>query len=143
MRVNRSALVPFSALQMFYLVDEIESYSQFLPWCKSTKIIDRQESEVTASIDIAKAGLNKTFTTRNFNSPGKEIKMTLVDGPFKQLDGAWVFESLNETACKVNLNIEFEFSNKLMDISLGPIFGHICNSLVDSFVKRAKEIHGK
>ncbi|MDH5547785.1 MAG: type II toxin-antitoxin system RatA family toxin [Gammaproteobacteria bacterium] len=141
--ITRSALVPFRAEQMFDLVDDIVSYPGFLPWCKSTNVIERVEESVTASIEIAKAGLHKSFTTRNANEKGKRIEMELVEGPFKKLQGLWNFEQLNDKACKVSLNIEFEFSNKILDKTVGPIFGQICNSLVEAFVKRAQELYGK
>jgi len=159
--INRSALVPFSATLMFKLVDDIEDYPAFLPWCKSTHIIKREiDSDVisaentnstadlnalntvTASIEIAKAGLNKTFTTRNINTNQNQIEMNLVDGPFKSLHGYWRFTPLDEHACKVTLDIEFDFSNKLLSMTLGPVFSQICNSLVNAFVSRAKDVYG-
>lgn len=138
--INRSALVPYSANQMFQLVDDIEKYADFLPWCKSTHVLNRSKNEVTASIEIAKAGINKTFTTKNINSKN-QIELNLVDGPFKSLHGFWRFTVLDEKACKVSLDIEFHFSNKLISMTLGPIFSQICNSLVNAFVDRAGRIY--
>lgn len=141
--INRSALVPFTAEQMFYLVDDIEAYPGFLPWCKSTTVMERVDAEVRACIDIAKAGIHKSFTTRNQNQRPNRIEMSLVEGPFKHLEGLWRFDALNEKACKVSLDIEFEFSNKIFEKTIGPIFGHICNTLVEAFVKRAQDVYGK
>ncbi len=141
--INRSALVPFSASLMYELVNNIEKYAEFLPWCKSTTVHQRQGKEVEASIEISKAGFNKTFTTRNVNEQNSEIAMKLVHGPFKTLNGKWFFVALDESACKVTLEIDFEFSNKLLDMSFGPIFGQICNTMVESFVKRAEDLYGK
>lgn len=141
--INRSALVPFSANDMFKLVDDIEHYPAFLPWCKSTTIISRDENEVTASIEIAKAGINKSFTTRNINTKPEQIEMNLVDGPFKSLHGYWRFQALDDNACKVSLDIEFDFSSKLLSMTLGPVFSQICNSLVNAFVSRAAQVYGK
>ncbi|MDH3326879.1 MAG: type II toxin-antitoxin system RatA family toxin [Gammaproteobacteria bacterium] len=147
--INRSALVPFSANDMFKLVDDIERYAEFLPWCKSTNIIDRatggndNSGEVIASIDISKAGIHKTFTTRNINTNASQIEMNLVDGPFKSLHGYWRFTALNESACKVSLDIEFDFSNQLLSMTLGPVFSQICNSLVNAFVGRAAVVYGR
>lgn len=138
--INRSALVPYSANQMFQLIDDIEQYAEFLPWCRSTQILSRDNNEVTASIEIAKAGINKTFTTKNINSEN-QIEMNLVDGPFKSLHGYWRFSELDENACKVSFNIEFHFSNKLLGMTLGPIFSQICNSLVNAFVSRAGKVY--
>jgi len=138
--VNRSALVPFSASKMFSLVDDIEQYPEFLPWCKSTTVIERSDNEVIASIEIAKAGINKSFTTKNHNTEN-QIEMSLVDGPFKSLHGYWRFTPLDDDACKVSLDIEFDFSSKLMSMTLGPIFSQICNSLVNAFVERAMKVY--
>lgn len=140
--INRSALVPFSAESMFQLVDDIAAYPEFLPWCKSTNIRERNENEVVASIEMSKAGINKTFTTRNALVNFEKIEMQLVDGPFESLEGCWRFESLSANACKISLDIQFEFSSKILSMSVGPVFSQICNSLVNAFVKRAQEKYG-
>ena len=141
--VNRSALVPFSAEQMFALVNDIGAYPEFLPWCKTTNILERTSDKVKASIEIAKAGINKSFTTCNENTQPSLIKMNLVEGPFKHLEGFWRFDVLNEKASKVSLDIEFEFSNKILEKTVGPVFGHICNTMVEAFVRRARETYGR
>ena len=141
--INRSALVPFGADQMFQLVDDIVAYPQFLPWCKSTNEIERAADGVKASIEISKAGLQKTFTTANVNSENECIEMRLVDGPFKHLQGFWRFQQFDGKACKITLDIEFEFTNRILDKTLGPIFGQICNNLVEAFVKRAQDLYGR
>ena len=140
--IHRNAIVPFSSEKMFKLVDDIASYPLFLPWCKSTKIYSRDAQEVKASIEISKAGINKSFTTCNQNSNFSSIELNLVEGPFKSLKGRWHFEELKVDACKVSLEIEFEFSNKILSMTLGPIFSQICNTLVNSFVSRAKVVYG-
>lgn len=140
--INRSALVPYSAQKMFVLVDDINAYPQFLPWCRSSKEHLRDPEIVEASIEISKSGINKTFTTRNTLHNFHLIEMHLVEGPFKSLHGYWRFEELNDAACKVTLDIEFEFSNKILSMTLGPVFSHICNTLVNAFVSRAKEVYG-
>ncbi len=140
--ISKSALVTYSPEQMFKLIDDIEAYSDFLPWCgKATEIL-RDEKNVEASILISYSGLNKEFTTHNKNTAFEKIEMHLVNGPFKNLDGVWLFESLGETACKVSLNLEFEFSSKIISVTLGPIFSKIANSLVDAFIKRADTVYG-
>jgi len=139
--VSRSALVPFSARQMFDLVDDIDAYPQFLPWCRSTQIHSRDDQQVKASIEIAKAGINQRFTTCNINTGGEVIEMQLVDGPFKSLHGYWRFQALSDSACKVSLDLEFEFSSKVLSMTLGPIFSQICNTMVEAFVKRAREVY--
>lgn len=140
--VNRSALVPYSAEQMFALVDDISSYSDFLPWCRSTKEHRRIETEVEASVEIAKASVNKTFRTINLLNRPDTIEMKLVDGPFKYLHGFWRFQELKAGACKTSLDLEYEFSNKLVSLAISPIFDQIANTLVDSFVARAKQYYG-
>jgi len=141
--INRSALVPFSAESMFDLVDDIEAYPLFLPWCKSTTVFLREGSDVEAAIEMSKAGINKSFTTRNISHDKVAIEMRLVEGPFQSLEGRWSFQTLNASASKISLDIEFEFSNKLLSMSIGPVFSQICNSLVNAFVSRAQEVYGR
>ena len=140
--ISKSALVIHSPEEMFKLVDDIEAYSEFLPWCGKATEIFRDEDNVEASLFISHSGLNKEFTTKNKNKAFEKIEMHLVNGPFKNLDGVWLFEPLGETACKVSLNLEFEFSSKIISVTLGPIFSKIANSLVDAFIKRADTVYG-
>ncbi len=141
--ISRSALVPYAAHQMFHLVDDIESYPEFLPWCRSTKILSREQDEVHASIELARSGVHKTFTTCNRAQKNKMIEIRLVEGPFKHLEGFWRFESLSESGCKVSLDLEFEFASKLLGMAVGPVFHQIANSLVDAFTRRAIDVYGK
>jgi len=127
---------------MFTLVDAIRDYPKFLPWCRSSAELDRDEDEVKASIEIAKGAMNKSFTTQNRMQKNKVIEMSLVDGPFKHLHGFWRFDELNDGACKVSLDLNFEFSNMLIGLAIGPVFNQVANTLVDSFVARAKEVYG-
>lgn len=140
--LSRSALVPYEPQEMYALVNEIEHYPEFLPWCKSTRIHERIEDEVRATIELAKGGVHKSFTTRNRMQAGKMIEIGLVDGPFSHLHGFWRFDRLGETACKVSLDMEFDFSNRLLGLAVGPVFGQIVASLVDAFVKRARDVYG-
>ena len=140
--ISKSALVTHSPEDMFKLVDDIEAYSEFLPWCGKATEISRDDENVEASIFISHSGLNKEFTTQNKNTEFEKIEMNLVNGPFKNLDGVWLFEPLGESACKVSLNLEFEFSSKIINVTLGPVFSKIANSLVDAFIKRADNIYG-
>lgn len=141
--INKSALVSYSAAGMFELVNDIEAYPQFLPWCRQSQVLSRDADLIRASIEIAYKSLNKTFTTQNRLQHNKMIEMRLVEGPFKHLEGFWRFEALDEAACKVSLDLEFEFSNRLVGLAMGPIFTQIANTLVDSFVKRANDVYGK
>lgn len=141
--VHKSALVPYSASEMYALVADIESYGEFLPWCGGARVLARDAETLTAAIDIAYSGVHKTFTTRNRGVPGAKMEMHLVDGPFKQLQGYWHFQALDTTACKVSLHLEFEFASALLGLVVGPVFSGIANGLVDSFRQRAVALYGK
>ena len=142
-QISRNALVPYSAEQMYRLVDNVNEYPLFLPWCSRAQEHERSSEAVKASVEIAKGAVNKSFTTLNRLMPNKSIEMSLVDGPFKHLHGFWRFDSLDAQACKVSFDLEFEFSNKLIAFAIGSIFNQVANTLVDSFVKRAHELYGK
>lgn len=141
--INKSALVPYSAAEMYALVNDIESYADFLPWCGSAKLLSRDADEVRAEIQIAHGSLHKSFTTRNRLQADKMIEMRLEQGPFRHLEGFWRFEELGERSCKVRLDLEFEFSNRLVGMAFGPIFNQIANSLVDAFCRRAEQVYAK
>lgn len=141
--INRSALVPYSAEQMFQLVDDITAYPEFLPWCGGAEEHKRDETQVQASVTIEKGAINKVFTTQNTLERPRLIKLTLVDGPFKKLHGFWRFDALSEQACKITLELEFEFSNRLVGMAVGPVFNQVANTFVDSFVERARSVYGK
>jgi ribosome-associated toxin RatA of RatAB toxin-antitoxin module len=140
--VSRSALVPFSAEQMFALVADVDAYHEFLPWCGDSRVLKREGDVVEGCILISKAGFEKTFTTRNRMQPGKMVEIRLVEGPFRHLDGFWRFHALREDACKVTLDLDFEFSNRMLTLAFGKVFTQIANSLVDSFVQRARQVYG-
>ncbi len=139
--VTKSALVRHSARKMFILVDDVDQYQEFLPWCGGSEVISRTGEEVIASIKIAYKGVEKSFTTRNELVGTQKIILTLVDGPFSKLNGNWKFIQLEENASKVELNLQFDFSNRLLGVLVGPVFRIIADSMVDSFVKRAEEIY--
>lgn len=127
--------------QMYDLVNDVEAYPQFLSWCSGVEIVKKSAHSQTASIAISVAGVNQRFTTRNTMRPGEQIDMALVDGPFSQLNGRWEFVALGDIGCKVLLNIEFDFSSRLVSKSLGPVFSGICGSLVDEFCQRADQLY--
>ncbi len=124
------------------MVDDVPSYPQFLPWCGGSRVLEQEEEEKVAEVDIAFKGVNRSFATRNRLEPGRGIEMTLVDGPFRSLYGRWDFSPLSGEACKVSLVVEFEFSNRLVGATVGPLFSQIAGSMVDAFVKRATEVYG-
>jgi ribosome-associated toxin RatA of RatAB toxin-antitoxin module len=141
--VQRSVLVEFSAGEMYGLVDDIESYPEFLPWCSGTEIISRAEGHVVATVHIDFRGVKQQFTTDNSGRDGELMRINLVSGPFRRLDGEWRFQALGDQACKVALSLNYEFSGGLLDKVLGPVFHHIADSLVDAFVARAKFVYGR
>ncbi len=141
--VNKSALVNYSSQEMYQLVSNIDDYQKFLPWCANSKIIRREKDFVEATVEIAHGSLKKSFTTHNTNTPNEKIEMTLVDGPFKSLDGCWTFQSLGDSGCKITLDLNFEFSSRIVAMAIGKIFNAIASSQVDSFAKRAVEVYGK
>ena len=142
-KVNRSALVPYSAAEMFALVDDIDAYADFLPWCNRSEVLTRNESIVDASLEVHKGALSKTFSTRNTNSPYETIEIALIGGPFRHLAGGWQFASLGDSGCKVVLALQFQFESRLVDAMFGAFFEETCNSLVDAFIERAVSIYGK
>ena len=142
--ISKSALVFYQVSEMFQLVDDIEHYPEFLPWCRSTTVISRTDEEVRASIEIAKGSLNKSFTTLNRIQKNKVIEMRLLEGPFKHLEGFWRFAPLKDNkASKISLDLSFEFESKLIALAVGPVFNQIGNSMVDAFCKRAVEVYGE
>mgnify|MGYP006386333635 CR=1 FL=1 len=142
--ISRSALVPYSTEEMYKLVADIEDYPKFLPWCRSTQVMSRNEQEVKASIEIARGALNKSFTTLNHMQLNKVIEMQLVQGPFKHLQGFWRFDELKiHAACKITFDLDFEFESKLLAMVAGPVFNQIANSMVEAFIKRAVEVYGE
>lgn len=140
--ITRNALVPYTARQMFELVNSIEEYPRFLPWCRTSEILRQNEQEIEARLEIAWSGIHKSFTTKNILHPFEKMEMILVEGPFKHLEGRWSFIPLGEEGCKVHLDLEFELSGNFTDKIFQPIFNHITNSLVEAFCKRAVEIYG-
>ncbi|TNF97681.1 MAG: type II toxin-antitoxin system RatA family toxin [Gammaproteobacteria bacterium] len=140
--VNRSALVPYSANQMYELVKNVESYPGFLPWCGNARILEYLPDGVRASINISKGKVNKTFSTRNRFVQDSSIEMNLEEGPFSELHGAWKFEPIGNEGCRVSLYLEFDFSSTLLRMTVGPVFSIIADRLVDAFVERAEVIYG-
>jgi ribosome-associated toxin RatA of RatAB toxin-antitoxin module len=140
--VERSVYVHYSAEQMFDLVADVESYPQFLPWCGGSRVVADREGGVDASIDIAYGGLRTRFMTRNDHRYPEQIRISLVDGPFSALSGAWHFRPLRAGACKVHLALTYEFAGGLLAKAIEPVFNGIANSLVDSFAQRAEELYG-
>ena len=142
--ISRQSLVMYSPAEMYELVNDINAYPEFLPWCRSSNVISQSADIIEASVEIAKGSLNKSFATRNLLQKNKMIEMQLLEGPFKHLEGFWRFNALKDpSACKVTLDLEFEFNSKLVALAVGPVFSKIANTLVDSFCKRAIDVYGE
>ena len=143
--IYRSAITPYSAEAMYDLVTDIEAYRTFLPWCNESTILSSSdagpEQEVVARLGLAQGPLTGQFTTRNRGVRPTSLVLTLVEGPFSELEGEWRFEPLGDSGCKLELKMRFAFSNPLKDMLLGAFFEQTCNKLVDAFVTRAGEIY--
>ena len=141
--VRKTVLIERSAEQMFRLVDDVEHYPQFLPWCGGSQLIERTEVLTRARIDINYHGVKAHFVTANDKVFPRNMTIRLVEGPFNRLDGTWLFTPLGEAACKVEFNLHYEFSSRLIEKVVGPVFSHIANTFVDAFVKQADRQYGQ
>ena len=139
--VSKSAIVGHSAADMYELVIDVERYKEFLPWCGGSREISKTDEEVCGEITVAKAGISQTFSTCNPLIKNERVGIKLREGPFKTLEGAWVFTPLREDACKISLELEFSFSGRLIEMAFGAIFMQIADTMVDSFCKRADEVY--
>ncbi len=140
--IDRSALVMYSARQMYALVDDIEHYPAFMQGCQSARVISRSDEEVVGELTLGKGGLRYSFTTRNLLKPEEEMQMALVEGPFRKFRASWRFQPLAENACKVSLTMEFDFAGGLVGMALESLFNHSANNLVDALVNRAHQLYG-
>lgn len=138
--VRKSALVLHSAQRMFDLVYDVRSYPEFLPWCHHADVISESEDQICGRIEVARLGIHQTFSTCNRFQRYTRMDIALLDGPFRKLHGGWCFVPLRADACKVELELDFEFSGRLIDKAFGAVFNQIANSLVDAFCKRADEV---
>jgi ribosome-associated toxin RatA of RatAB toxin-antitoxin module len=141
-QIEKSALVMYSTKEMFDLVNDVEAYPQFLPNCSNSKVIQQHDNSMTASLEISKAGIKKWFTTENTFVDEQTVLLRLVDGPFKMLQGRWHFQQLDARACKVHLQLEFEFSSRLIELAFGKIFNDVAKNMVSAFTQRAKQVYG-
>jgi ribosome-associated toxin RatA of RatAB toxin-antitoxin module len=140
--IEKSVLVGYSATQMFNLVDTVENYPDFLPWCSGASMELQDDDSAHATVNINYHHIKHSFTTKNTRCPPELIEMELVEGPFEHLDGRWHFIPLSENACKIEFRLHYTFSHRLLEKLVGPVFYMIANSFVDAFVERAEAIYG-
>ena len=150
--VKKSVLLWYSPHEIYELVVDVESYPKFLPWCERAEILERNPDGLTARLHLAYAGLRHAFTTRNVHVPDRSVQIALVDGPFSLLDGLWRFVPLPvpgaasqpgaASACKIEFDMRYAFANGLLDAAISPVFDRIAGTFVDSFVRRAEQVHG-
>ena len=141
--VKKSIIVPHTPAQMYSLVSDIAHYPDYLPWCPKTVIKDQTETNVVASVYIEYLKIKTHFTTQNVYVLDKSINMYLVDGPFKELVGTWLFTPLGNDCCKIDFRLQYKFSNIVIEKLIGPVFEFVSKNIVDCFVKQAKKQYGK
>ena len=144
--VVKTVLVPYAPAEMFVLVDQVEDYPKFLPWCSHTELHERDEEVTEATLHIDYHRLRQHFTTRNHKQSPLEMSIRLKSGPFRKMEGSWRFYPLGDpdavVGCKIEFKLHYEFANASFDALLGPVFGYIAGSLVDSFIQRAEQVYG-
>ncbi len=139
--IKRSALMPYPAMVMYDIVNDVSRYPEFLPWCGDVKIHHADTDSMEAAILMQAVGLNHWFTTRNRMQPGKSIEISLVDGPFSRLDGYWHFTPIDTDGCKIELMLHYEIKHNLAAAIIAPAFSRIANTMVESFCNRARDQH--
>ncbi len=149
--VKKSVLLWYSPHEIYELVTEVEKYPEFLPWCERVEVLSHDEQGPTVRLHLAYSGIRHAFTTKNIQVTDESVHITLVDGPFSLLDGLWRFVALplpsaarneHDAACKIEFAMRYEFSNIVLEAAISPVFDRIANTFVDSFVRRAEQVHG-
>lgn len=146
--VKKSVLLWYSPHEMYALVTAVADYPAFLPWCEKAQVVEQHPTGVTARLNLSYLGVRQAFTTRNEHVVDESVVLKLVDGPFSVLDGTWRFvpvpagEGAHAKACKIEFELRYSFANGALDVLISPVFDRIANTFVDSFVKRAEQVHG-
>jgi ribosome-associated toxin RatA of RatAB toxin-antitoxin module len=149
--VKRSVLLWYSPREMYELVTAVQDYPTFLPWCAQAEVVEQHEDGMTARLTLAKGGLRHAFTTRNRHRDGEQVRVELIDGPFSELEGTWLFvpvarggvaRDADASACRIEFDLRYAFANAALEALVSPVFDRIANTLVDSFVQRAEQVHG-
>jgi ribosome-associated toxin RatA of RatAB toxin-antitoxin module len=150
-QVNKSVLLWYSPHEIYQLVTDVEKYPEFLPWCERVEVLSRDAEGLTARLYLAYSGIRHAFTTRNIHVPDQSVRIGLVDGPFSLLDGHWRFIALPlpdgaqagaGAACKIEFEMRYAFANVILEAAISPVFDRIADTFVDSFVRRAEQVHG-
>ena len=142
--VKKSVLLGYSPHEMYTLVTAVQDYPKFLPWCERAEVLERSDASVTARLHLSYLGVRHAFTTRNRQVPDASVVLELVDGPFSLLDGTWQFRPVGASAqaCKVEFDLRYAFASSPLELLISPVFDRIANTFVDSFVRRAEQVHG-
>lgn len=145
--VRKSVLLWYSPVEMYELVTAVDDYPAFLPWCDRAEVLERHRDGVTARLGLAYMGVRHSFTTRNHHRPGQSVRVELVDGPFSQLDGTWLFKPIGKAgaeqqACRIEFDLRYAFASRSLEIVVSPVFDKVADTFVDSFVKRAEGVYG-
>ena len=144
-KISKSVLIWYSPEEMFALVTAVDKYPEFLPWCDRARVVEEDSAGMVAEVGIAFGGIRQSFVTRNVHVPDREVELNLVRGPFSHLKGRWRFEPVGDgtqRACRVNFDIEYDFSSRTLAMLVGPIFEKITSTFVDAFIQRAKKVYG-
>ena len=139
--ISRSALLPFSAEQMFDVVNDVALYQDYLPSCSRSEVIESSPELMVARLTLTRAGVSQQFTTRNKLAAPQRIDLQLVEGPFTTLNGYWLFSQLGEDGCKTEMNLKFDFNSRMLNATFGKVFEQVADSLVEAFCERAKVLH--
>ena len=140
-RIARSAIVECSARQVYDLVEDIESYPEFLPWCMAAHVRERAAGRTVATLEVGMPGVRQSFTTENTNVPGKSIDLRLLEGPFRRLEGHWKFAALGPAATRIEFAIVYEFADRILARALDPLFEQMASTMVNAFTRRAERRH--
>lgn len=145
--VRRSVLLWYAPREMYQLVTAVQDYPRFLPWCEKAEVLHSHDDGVTARLSLAYMGVRHAFTTRNQHVTDESVTVSLVDGPFSRLDGTWLFKPLGrpgaeQPACRVEFDLRYAFSSRALETVVAPVFDRVADTFVDSFVRRAEEVHG-
>lgn len=141
--ISRSAIVEHPAAALYALVEDIEAYPSFLPWCVDAKVHERTGETTRATLTVGLPGVRQAFTTLNRNTPGEAIDLQLVEGPFRSFSAAWRFRPLSAQAARIEFTLEYDFASRALGRLLEPLFDRIADTMVDAFARRADQLRAQ